>query len=200
MSRRSVSAKALERSYRAERAVTVSFGTLALVLGVLVLVLSFGTFGTLRAQQPLLDPVAVEVLAARPELSRGIAILAGVVACGLGCWWTIRSLRPERRPDIRLDSDAASALTVTGPALARAVRADAEQLEGVTKATVRTVGDDEHPALRLTVWLREGSDLRSVWHELNDQVLARARESLEREILPTAIHLELGAAQPSRVR
>ncbi|MGH3519099.1 MAG: alkaline shock response membrane anchor protein AmaP [Haloechinothrix sp.] len=200
MSRRSVSAKALERSYLAERAMTIGFGALAVIIGVLVLVLSFGGFGRFRAQQPVLDPVVVTALGSRPELSRSVAIGAAIVLFLLGCWWAIRSLRPEPKPDIELENEAARRLTVTSNAIARAVAAHAEQLDGVTKAKARAVGDEDNPALRLTVWLREGSDLKSVWHELNDQVLAHARESLGLETLPTAIRMELAAGERTRVR
>ena len=91
-------------------------------------------------------------------------------------------------------------MTVTGAAIAAAVQSDAEQVTGVTKARVRSVGDSARPALRLSLWLRQGTDVRRVWEELDSTVLARARESLEVRTLPTAVRLELDAEDGQRVR
>lgn len=200
MSTRSISAGAVTRSHRAERIITFGTGLMTVLVGSAVLALSYGVFGTGRAQRPLLDPIAVERIAARPELARILAIAGGTLALAFGLWWTARSVRPEPRPGIELDGAGVASLLVTSNAIARAVQADTELLDGVTKARVRSVGDQDNPALRLTVWLREGSDLKEVWQELNERVLARARQSLEREILPTAIRLELGVAERARVQ
>ncbi|WP_199431692.1 alkaline shock response membrane anchor protein AmaP [Qaidamihabitans albus] len=200
MSDRTVSARALSRPYGAERSLAFGIGLLGLAAGVLALVVGFGWLGTYRAGRPVVDPLAVDWLSAQPVLARSVAVAAGVLLFAGGLWFLLRCLRPEGRPDIRLDTSVGRELTVTAGAIASAVRADAESVEGVGRARVRAVGDPDSPALRIELWLREGADLLRIWQQLDADVLARARESLEREVLPTAIRLELGAAQRRRVR
>lgn len=122
--------------------------------------------------------------------------MLGVLLLWLGLWWFFRSLRPEGRPDLELADD----LVVTSSAISEAVRADAETVDGVGRARVRAVGDKEHPALRITLWLVEGTDLKRVWEQLDHTVLARARESLGVDVLPTAVRIELDTTAPQRVR
>lgn len=196
-----ISAKALARSYRTERTLTTVTGLLAVAIAAVVLVAGAGWLGEFRARRPVLDPLVLDWLGGLPPwLARGGAIAAGVLLAVLGLWWLARSLRPERRPDLELDHTDGRTLTVTASALAGAVRADAEGVAGVVKARVRSVGDAAEPALRLRLWLREGSDLRQVWHELDTRVLARARDTLGVDVLPAAVRFELGSAQRRRVR
>ncbi|PXY29228.1 Asp23/Gls24 family envelope stress response protein [Prauserella endophytica] len=198
---RPASAKALARSQGTERSLTFVTGLLALLAGSAVLVLGAGWFGTYRARRPVLDPAVTEWLAARePVVLRVVAIVAGLALLVFGLWWCFRSLRPEAKPDLRLDRTEGRALTVTAGALSAAVQADTEAVDGVTKAKVRSVGDPGEPALRLQVWLREGTDLRRVWRDLDAEVLARARTALGVETLPVAVRIELGASPRRRVR
>ncbi|WP_216205544.1 alkaline shock response membrane anchor protein AmaP [Amycolatopsis aidingensis] len=200
MSRTSTSTKALARSYRAERTLTFALGLLGLLAGAAALVVSFGWLGSFRAQRPILDPIAVDWLGGRPVLAKTVAIVAGVLLLAFGLWWFFRSLRPEGRPDLELDRAVGRELTVTAGAIASAVQADAESVQGVHRARVRAVGDPDNPALRISLWLREGTDIRAVWEELDATVLTRARESLGIEALPTAVRIELNAAERQRVR
>ncbi|RSN22964.1 alkaline shock response membrane anchor protein AmaP [Streptomyces sp. WAC 05977] len=193
---RSVSAKALGRSTGTERTLTVLIGLLALLGGVAVVVVGAGWLGTHRADRPLVDPIALDWLSRHALASRIGAIVLGVLLLWLGLWWFFRSLRPEGRPDLDLGDD----LVVTSSAISEAVRADAETVDGVGRARVRAVGDKENPALRITLWLVEGTDLKRVWEQLDHTVLARARESLGVDVLPTAVRIELDTTAPQRVR
>ncbi|ASR34544.1 hypothetical protein BAY61_05555 [Prauserella marina] len=198
---KSVSAKAVARSYRTERALTLTVGVLALLLGAGVSALGLGWFGTYRAQRPVLDPIALDWLGRQqPTVLRVLVIVVGVVLLGFGLWWFVRSLSPERHPNIELDRGEGTSLTVTSGAVTHAIEADAERIDGVDRARVHVVGDREDPALRLHLWLREGTDLRQVWADVDDSVLTRAREALGVRTLPTAVRLELGAARRQRVR
>jgi hypothetical protein len=197
MARVSTAAKALGRSCRAERTLTFLAGAAGLLGGVAVLLVGYGVFGEFRGRRPVLDPIAVDWLGTRAMPAKIVAIVLGVLLVVLGLRWFFRSLRPEGRPDLVLQE---SELTVTATAIANAVRADAEGVAGVSKAQVRSVGDAANPALRLTVSLCEGADLKKVWRELDTRVLARARESLGVEKLPTAVRIELDAAARQRVR
>ncbi|MBE1578340.1 alkaline shock response membrane anchor protein AmaP [Amycolatopsis roodepoortensis] len=193
---RSVSAKALGRSTGTERTLTVLIGLLALLGGAAVIVVGAGWLGTHRADRPLVDPIALDWLSRHALASRIGAIVLGVLLLWLGLWWFFRSLRPEGRPDLDLGDD----LVVTSSAISEAVRADAEIVDGVGRARVRAVGDKENPALRITLWLVEGTDLKRVWEQLDHTVLARARESLGVDVLPTAVRIELDTTSPQRVR
>ena len=62
------------------------------------------------------------------------------------------------------------------------------------------VGTIAAPVVRLQLWLRDGTDVRNVYYELDTRVLARARDSLGVSSLPAAIRIELDAAAPIRVR
>jgi hypothetical protein len=199
MSRRSTSAKALGRSYGTERALTFSVGVLAVAVSAVVFGVSFGLFGRYRAQRSVLDPIALTWLWEHPTLSQCLGLAVGIVLLVGGLWWFFRSLRPEGRPDLELDRAPDTALTVTAAAIAGAVQVDAETVEGVSRARARAVGDVDNPALRLTLWLFAGTDVKKVWEELDTRVLARARESLGIEVLPTAVHLELDAGTRTRV-
>ncbi len=193
---RSVSAKALGRSTGTERTLTVLIGLLALLGGAAVIAVGAGWFGTYRADRSLVDPIALDWLSQHALAARIGAIVLGVLLLWLGLWWFFRSLRPEGRPDLELDDD----LVVTSSAISEAVRADAETIDGVGRARVRAVGDSDNPALRITLWLSEGTDLKRVWEQLDLTVLARARESLGVAVLPTAVRLELDTGAPQRVR
>lgn len=196
MSRRSAP---VARSAAAERTLTTLLGLLAAAGGTAVLLVGAGTFGTARADRPLVDPIAVDAITRNRVLALVVGMAAGIILAVFGMWWALRSLRPEPRPDVVLDRSPATALTVAAAALADAVLADAETVTGVDRARVRLVGHPGRPGLRLSLWLREGADVREVWSELDSRVLARARESLGIDPLPTAVRIELDTAARQRV-
>lgn len=178
----------MTRSNRTER-------TMAFLLGSTVLLLGGGAVALhlLRVDRPLLDPVALG-WARQHLLPVRVGLIAlGLLAVLLGLRWAWRAVRPERHPDLRLEPD----LVLTAKALAAAVRADAEQVDGVAGAKVSVVGT---PALRLRLTLRHGADLRLVWQELDGRVLSRARHALGVEVLPTSIRLDLATRPRQRVR
>jgi hypothetical protein len=197
---KTAAAKALSRSYTGERTLTFLVGLLAFLGGALALVVGLGGLGEFRGRRPLLDPIAVDWLGGHATPARIAAIVLGVLLFVLGVRWALRSLRPEPRPDLELDRTEGAELVVTAAAIAGAVQADAEQLGGVSRARVRVVGSRTSPALRITLWLHEGTDLKSVWAELDGRVLSRARASLGVTSLPTAVRLELDTSPAKRVR
>ncbi|MDA3649530.1 alkaline shock response membrane anchor protein AmaP [Saccharopolyspora indica] len=182
-----------------ERGVVTVIALIAVLLGAAVLLVGTGWLGLFRAQRPLADPILVQWLSDNSRLALVIAIVLGVLLFALGLWWVIRALRPESRPDVRLERGSAE-LTVTAAALTEAVRADAEQVTGVNRAHVRMAGDERRPSLRLTLSLQEGTNVRQVWEDLDAKVLSRAREALGTDTLPTAIRLRLDRAPRQRVR
>ncbi|NMH96433.1 alkaline shock response membrane anchor protein AmaP [Pseudonocardia sp. K10HN5] len=169
----------------------VLIGLVLLVGGTLTALLAYGVFGTGRAQRPLLDPVVVDTFRAHPTPSRIIAIAAGLLIVVFGLVWAARSVRPERRPDLILDTAPDTAIVITAPAAAEAVAGQAATLPGVARARARLVGDDRTPALRLTLWLSDDADLAQVLRDLDEQVLTGARASLGVDELPVAVRVEL---------
>ncbi|GAA0541270.1 hypothetical protein GCM10011581_37330 [Saccharopolyspora subtropica] len=183
-----------------ERVVVVVLGLLALLAGAAALVVGAGWLGAFRAQRPLADPLLVAWVQDHPEWAVPVAIVLGLVLFGFGLWAAARALRPEPRPDMPLERGDDGSLTVASAALTDAVRADAERVTGVSRARVRMAGSAHRPSLRLTLSLQEGTNVRHVWDELDSKVLARARETLGVEVLPTAIRLQLDRAPRQRVR
>ena len=197
MSRRSHAAVA--RSARLDRTLLTLLALLLLAGGVIVLLVGTGQLGTGRARRPVLDPIAVDFLRSYLLYARIGAIVLGVLLLVLGLWWMLRSLRPEPKPDLVLDDSAGGEFTVTSSALSDAIKTDATSVQGVERARARLVGTEHDPALRLILWLQQGADLRAVWEGLDQQVLSRARQALGLSRLPTAIRLELDAAERQRV-
>ncbi|MEV0049517.1 alkaline shock response membrane anchor protein AmaP [Saccharopolyspora shandongensis] len=181
-----------------ERGVVTALGLLALVVGVIALLVGTGWLGVFRAQRPLADPLLVQWLRDNSQVAIAVAIVLGIVLFALGLWWVVRALRPEPRPALVLERGNES-LAVTSAALTEAVRTDAERVTGVKRARVRMAGSEQRPALRLTLSLQEGTNVRHVWEELDEKVLSRARESLGMDTLPTAIRLQLDRAPRQRV-
>jgi hypothetical protein len=197
---KSAARRALGRSYGAERTLTIVAGLVAALAGAAALVVGLGWLGRFRGHRSLVDPMAVRWLGDHALYARIGALVLGVLLLVLGLWWFFRSLRPEPRPDLQLDETPGAELTVTSAAIAGAVQADAEDIAGVTRARARAVGSKAEPALRVTLWLSEDTDVRRVWSDLDTYVLTRARESLGLDVLPTAVRLELDTAGPARVR
>ncbi|WP_250549405.1 alkaline shock response membrane anchor protein AmaP [Pseudonocardia sp. H11422] len=191
---------AVARSAAGDRTLVALLGLILLVAGTLAALLSYGVFGTGRAQRPLLDPMIADALRAQPTLARSIAIAAGLLLAALGLLWTVRSLRPERRPDLVLDHGPDTAIVITAPAVADAVAHQAATLPGVARARARLVGDDRTPAMRVTLWLADDADVAEVCRRLDREVLAGARSSLGVDELPVAVRLELEGSGAPRVQ
>jgi hypothetical protein len=201
VSRRSRAAVA--RSAGGDRTLTTVLGLVLVAASVLALLVGFGVFGSFRAQRPVIDPMIVEWVSMHATAARWIAIGIGVVLFLIGLWWTLRSLRPEPRPDASLSELPGERLTVEHAAICDAIRHDAELIGGVSRARARLVGTPQKPALRLSLTLVEGTDVRDVWADLDGRVLARAREAFAVSALPTAVRLELDATSaptPARVQ
>jgi hypothetical protein len=192
VSRRSRAAVA--RSTASDRTLVVLAGLVLLAVGVLVVLLGQGAFGTYRAQRALIDPDISGWVVANAVAARWIAIGVGVVLLVVGLVWVVRSLRPEPRPDVLLSDVPGSRLSVEHSAIAEAVRTDAESIDGVSRARVRLVGNERRPAMRMTLWLVEDADVRDVWAEVDGRVLARARRAFAVDAIPTAVRIELDAA------
>ncbi|MFP5020455.1 alkaline shock response membrane anchor protein AmaP [Pseudonocardia phyllosphaerae] len=186
--------KARARSAGGARWGLTLLGLLLLAAGVLTVLLVTGLFGAGRAMRPVIDPMIVDALSAQPDITRGVAVAAGVVLLVLGLVWTVRAVRPESRPDVVLDDGAGTTIRVDASAAADAVADGAAALPGVTRARARTVGSAAKPAVRAVVWIDEDAPDHTVTElcrRLDDEVLAQVRDSLSRPDLPVAVRLEL---------
>jgi hypothetical protein len=187
---------ALTRSAAVDRTLAVLIGLVLMAAGVLVALLSYGVFGVARAGRPLLDPLIVDAMRAQPDVARLVVLGIGVLLVLLGLMWAARSLRPERHPDLVLDGGPDTAIVISSSAVADAISAQVNAIPGVGRARARLVGTDEAPALRLTLWLADDAEVRSVLARLHDEVLGVARDSLGIAALPTAVRLELDTSTP----
>ncbi len=187
------------RSLGFERALVSTLGVLALLAGAFALVVGTGWLGAHRARRPVLDPLAVRWLQDRSTITIVCAIVLGLVLLVFGVWSLVRILRPEPRPNVRI-GEGSSGATITATALTEAVRGDARSLSGVNRVRARMAGSGRHRHLRLVLSLREGTDVRQVWEELDRKVLSRLRQTLETETVPAAIRFELERAPRQRVR
>ncbi|APU16751.1 Asp23/Gls24 family envelope stress response protein [Actinoalloteichus fjordicus] len=187
------------RSADWERAVVWTAGLLGVAIGLIALLTGGGLFGVFRGRRPLADPLALDWLGAHPTGARTAAILLGLLLLLTGVGAVFIALRPEHHPDLVFTDDSRDRLVITASAVAEAVRADAEAIPGVSRARAAVVGSTRRPTLRLTLALREGSDLPTVWTELDRGVVERARRSLGVSVLPAAVHLEFDAAPVARV-
>ncbi|MGI5129689.1 alkaline shock response membrane anchor protein AmaP [Pseudonocardia sp. CA-107938] len=190
------SRSAVARSSGGDRALAVLVGLVLLAAGVLVALLSYGVFGTGRAARPLLDPLIVEWLRNNALLARLVAIGGGIVLAVLGLVWAARSVRPEQRPDLRLEATGDTEILVLSGAIGEAVAEQARALPGVGKARARMVGTTRAPALRVTLWLADDCNVATVLEALEEQVLAPARAALGLGQLPVAVRLEVDDPPP----
>ncbi|AEA25104.1 hypothetical protein Psed_2904 [Pseudonocardia dioxanivorans CB1190] len=192
--------RAVARSAGRDRWLVGLVGVVLLLAGTGAALLAFGIFGTGRAQRSVLDPMIVDALRAQPLLWRIVAIVGGLLLLVLGLLWAIRSLSPERRPDLALDAGADTTLTVTAAAVADAVAGQARALPGISRARARMVGDERDPALRLTVWLAEDADVGEVCRRIPEEVLAAATDAFGGRALPVAVRIEADTEEGPRVR
>ena len=188
------SRRAVARSAAGDRWLVGVVGAVLLLAGVGATLLSYGVLGTGRSQRPLLDPIIVDALRNQALLWRIVALVGGLLLIVFGLLWAARSVRPERRPDLELDSGPDTSLRVTAAAVAEAVAGEARAVPGVSRTRARLVGDDRYPALRLTVWLAEDADVAEVCRRIPDDVIGGARECLGVAELPTAVRIEYDTA------
>jgi hypothetical protein len=186
--------KATARAAGAQRTLVGLLGLLGMAAGTAALIVGSGLFGAHRAARPVLDPVAVDTVEAHPTPARVVVLAAGLVLLALGMLWAARALKPKPRPTLVLDPSSHHRLEVSASAIADALRADAETIDGVTRVRARVVGATATPVVRLNLWLKDGADVCEVYHDLATRVLTRARDSLGVESLTTAVCLELDTA------
>jgi hypothetical protein len=192
--------RAVARSAGGSRWGITLLGLVLLVAGVFTVLLTLGVFGANRPQRPLLDPVVIAVLGANPLVSRLVAIAFGLLLLVLGLVWAVKSLRPERKPDLVLDGGPGTDIRVSATAAADAVADGAADLPGVARARARMVGSASAPAVRATVWVSDDADVADICRRLDAEVLVQVRDALGLAALPLAVRLELDSSSQNKSR
>lgn len=183
---------------RINRVMLVVLGLLLAAVGIAVLLLSFGVFGGDRAALPVVDDKTTEVIGTSAWFWPAMAAV-GVVVALLCLWWLIGQLRTQRLSTLELDHTGGGDTTLDARAITDAIRADAEDVSGVSRAHARMIRDRFHPELALTVWLHDTSDLDAVRRELDERVLAHAQRALGVDSLRTWLELAVDRAGELRV-
>ncbi|QGV81300.1 alkaline shock response membrane anchor protein AmaP [Streptomyces ficellus] len=131
----------------------------------------------------------------RPAWPAVIAVLAVLVLLSL--WWLVAQLRRPRPPEVLVDSRDGDGATLRGRALEGAMEAEAEALDGVSRARVRLAGRRTAPSARVSLLLEPHASPDETLARLRDGTLKHARESAGLPRLPTEAHLR-AARQPTR--
>lgn len=186
--------KGITRAARNRRIALGVIGLLCMAAGTTVLIVGLGLLGADWATRPIFESSALGAVRAHPGLARAVAVPSAVVISMLGLLCAARAARSDRQPNVLLDPSPDHRLEISASAIADALVADAKTTTGVKRARARVVHRGTDPTLLLNLWLESGADVRGVYHDLHNGVLARARDSLGIESLPTAISIEFDAA------
>lgn len=175
-------------------------GLLLLAAGALALVASAGGLGAV-SQRPVIGDAVLDV--ARDQsawLQIGLVVL-GVVLGVVGLRWLLVQLRVERLGAVLLEANDIRGQTSMSPkALTDALETEAQAVHGVSGASARLENDPAEPDLRLEVDLTTRADLREVRSAIEAGVVARAREALSREDMPTLVQYRLARGSSTRTR
>ncbi|MGI9093704.1 MAG: hypothetical protein ACR2FF_09795 [Mycobacteriales bacterium] len=188
------------RTNRLNRVLLVAIGTVVVLAGAGGVLLGRGVFGAATARRTVVDDDV-----ARPFDQNASWLwwtIGGVslVIALLALYWLLVQLRVERVTAVALPPRPNGDSSVAATALTGAIRGQAEAVDGVVRARARLLRDRRDPELMLNVWLREGADLDAARRELEQVVVAQARESLGLPRLPTWLRIEFDAADRTRVR
>ena len=159
-----------------------------------------GAFGDTASDEPLLwDDLRRFVNDNAGWFWLVVAIVALVVA-----WLAWRWLRVQLLPTPSLDhlpvgSAEEGSTNLSASAVSDAVQRDLEASPDVSAARVRLVGDPDELALDIRATVAAGADQERVRRQIEDEVLHRAAEALEKPDLGSTVHLRLGEARQRAV-
>lgn len=128
------------------------------------------------------------------------AVLAGLaVLFLLALWWLAAVLRRRRLAEVLVDTGDGETALLRGRALADVLAADAEQLDGVTRAQTRLTGRCDAPAAHVRLLLEPYVDPRTTLNALTTESLTRARDSANLQSLPAEVRLSSVKHRAERV-
>ncbi|GAA0903396.1 alkaline shock response membrane anchor protein AmaP [Streptomyces thermoalcalitolerans] len=117
----------------------------------------------------------------------------------LALWWLIAVLRRRRPAEVLVDTGDDGQTVLRGPALADALAADAERLDGVARAHVRLTGRRTAPAAQVRLLLEPHADPGPTLNGLTAECLAHARHSANLRSLPAEVRLKSVRHRAERV-
>ncbi|WP_336322140.1 alkaline shock response membrane anchor protein AmaP [Streptomyces lavendofoliae] len=126
-----------------------------------------------------------------------VAVLALLVLLAL--WWLAAQLRRHRLAEVLIDSRDGESAVLRGRALEGAAEAEAEALDGVTRARVRLTGRRTAPSARVSLLLEPHVSPDEALARLRDGALRHARESAGLPELPAEAQLRAAKHTARRV-
>ncbi|TXC91452.1 alkaline shock response membrane anchor protein AmaP [Streptomyces sp. ISID311] len=128
-----------------------------------------------------------------------VVIAALAVFVLLMLWWLLSQLRRHRLQEILVDSGDGEGAELRGRALAAAVAAETESLDGVDGAGVLLTGSRTAPQVRALLALAPHADPGTVLRRLSHEAVAHARHSAGLDELPAEVRLRAVKHRPERV-
>ena len=184
---------------RVNRTLLALLGLLLLAVGVLVLLLGFGVFGTGRAEQTVLTDDESTFITDNPWFWWAVAAVCVVVAL-LCLRWLLGQLSTSRVPELEVEPDHSDGRTMLqAGAIAGAVEDEVRSYPGVADAALRlqgTRGDHRH---LLTVALDERADVDAVRRALTAETVPHLRQALDFEDPQIDIRLVLAPRRRRRI-
>lgn len=188
---------------RANRAILLLIGLLALAAGMLGLGAGFGGFGHRLQHQHLFDNPASRYIGRNGVLLWVLATVAGLVLLLLALRWLYALLFSTDRADtiaVRgehpwkgLAARTAGRTLVVPAAISDAVIDEIRDYRGVTAARARVLGAATNPRLVVHVSVARDADIAALRDRIDQGALAHTRTALDRPDLP--IQLDITVAE-----
>ncbi|MBO2446407.1 alkaline shock response membrane anchor protein AmaP [Actinomadura barringtoniae] len=128
-----------------------------------------------------------------------VVAAAACVLALLGLAWLLAQGRSEKITGLTSDPDEdGSTTTISAKAATSALEEEVSELPGVRRARARMLGSGKHPRLMLTVTYGAQADLNALRRGISDGAVARLRNALDLDTLPTAVRLRLVSGKEHR--
>jgi hypothetical protein len=128
-----------------------------------------------------------------------VVIAALAVLLLLALWWLTAVLRRRRLGAVLVDTGDGAGAQVRGRALENALTADAETLDGVSRARARLKGRRTAPTARVRLQLEPHADPEATLDHLTRQTLGHARDAAGLASLPAEVRMRAVKHREERV-
>jgi hypothetical protein len=187
----------LNRPARLNRSLLAFFGIVLLAAGAFAITTSYGWLKVLRRDSTLvpgsqLPPTWVLYVAVV------VAVLLGVLCLG---WLSAQALRRPKTTTWRWHGVAAEGTTKLDGGLATGPFTEEVGLyPGVESADATLTGTQSSPRLMVTITAGPEADLKDIRSRLTDDGIARLKQALDLEELPTVVEFRFAEQAGTRVR
>lgn len=186
---------------RGNRTVLSLIGLLLTIGGGLGVALSYGAFGTGRANRPVLTPAVRDFVHRNSGWFWPVVAAAAVVLALIALRWLLAQLGTDRVGQLSLEPDPRSGTTtLQAGALTSAVTDEVESYRGVRRASARLTSDPRNPDMILTVAVNDRADLGALRARIEEHAVAHVRQASGRESLPVRLQIQLAAGADRRAR